>query len=417
MLIQNVRVIDPLTQTDKVTHVHIQNDRISDISSNIPNDPEVIDGTGLILCPGLVDVHVHFRDPGQTHKEDIQTGAQSAARGGYTHVLCMANTRPIIDTVERYQEVTQRMAKLPIHVYQAAAISVGFQGRELTDMVRLKEAGVRLFTDDGIPLRDEGFVKAAMQLASKLQVPLSFHEEDPHYIGYAGINEGRISRQLGFQGADRMAEIVMVELDINLAKETDAIINIQHISSKEAVELVRQAKKEGIHVHAEACPHHFTLNEEAVLQYQSLAKMNPPLREESDRLAIIEGLRDGTLDLIATDHAPHSAQEKQVALQKAPSGIIGLETAFALGYQELVLKGYLSLPALIEKMTLNPARLIGLEQSLQVGHEANFTLIDPNAKWKVDHFASRSSNSPFMGWELTGQIVATYARGKCVYRR
>lgn len=417
MLIQNIRVIDPLTKTDQVTNVYVQNGQIVDISSNLPNDPEVIDGTGLILCPGLVDTHVHFRDPGQTHKEDIHTGALSAARGGYTHVLCMANTRPIIDTVEKYQEVSQRMLTLPIHVYQAAAISIGFQGRELTDMTALKNAGVRLFTDDGIPLRDAGFVKAAMEMAAKLQVPLSFHEEDPHYIGYAGINEGKISAQLGFKGADRMAEIVMVERDINLAKETGAVINIQHISSKEAVELVRQAKRAGIHVHAEACPHHFTLNEEAVLKYQTMAKMNPPLREEADRLAIIEGLQDGTLDIIATDHAPHSQAEKLVELTKAPSGIINLETAFALGYQELVLKKYLSLNQLIEKMTVNPARLIGIEQSLQVGHEANFTIIDPQAKWIVKDFASKSSNSPFFNWELTGQIVATFVNGKCVYQR
>ena len=327
--IKNGRLIDPGRGMDGLGDVILEEGKIARIIwrgqeegavPEVPENAQVIDAAGKVVAPGLADVHVHFRDPGFTYKEDIDTGAAAAARGGFTAVVLMANTKPLNDNVETLRYVIEKGEKTGIHVFSCAAVSESFRGETLTDMEALKNAGAIGFTDDGIPLKSGAFVRKAMEEAARLDMPLSFHEEDPHYIGYAGINEGRISRQLGFQGADRMAEIVMVERDINLAKETDAIINIQHISSKEAVELVRQAKKEGIHVHAEACPHHFTLNEEAVLQYQSLAKMNPPLREESDRLAIIEGLRDGTLDLIATDHAPHSSQENRSHCKKHQAG-------------------------------------------------------------------------------------------------
>lgn len=418
LTIQNIRLIDPLNHKDEITNIQIdQNGKISAIGVfDIQKNSTVIDGTGKIVSPGFVDIHVHFRDPGQTYKEDLKSGANAAIAGGYTHVVCMANTMPIIDSVDLYLENQKKMETLPLNVYQAAAISKKFQGQKLTDMEALKEAGVRLFTDDGIPLKDEQFVEKAMREAHRLNMPLSFHEEDPKFIDKAGINDGKISEQLGFKGASREAEIQIIARDLELAKKTGACINIQHISTKEGVELISLAKREGIDVHAEACPHHFTLNEKAVLSYGSLAKMNPPLRLESDRIAICKGLQDGTIDIIATDHAPHSKEEKERPLLQCPSGIIGLETAFALANEMLVDQGYLSFTQLIEKMSVHPARLIGIRQAIDVGQTANLVIFDPNKKWVVENFFSKSSNSPFVGRECKGKICMTIAKGKIVYQ-
>jgi len=417
LVIKNIHLIDPLNQRDEITNIQINEEGILHALGDfeINEKDEIIDGTNQIACPGFVDIHVHFRDPGQTYKEDIESGSKAAIAGGYTHVVCMANTVPVIDDLNLYQENQHKMDKMPLHVYQSAAISKKFAGQELTDMAALKKAGVRLFTDDGLPLKDGNFVRKAMINAAELNVPLSFHEEDPRYIGKAGINDGKISAILGFKGASRDAEIEIIKRDLELAKATGATINIQHISSKEAVQLVREAKQQGIHVHAEACPHHFTLTEDAVLQHGSLAKMNPPLREEADRLAIIDGLKDGTIDIIATDHAPHSKEEKDKPLLACPSGIIGLETAYALANEILVSQGYLTQVQLIEKMSVNPARLINIRAALDIGKEANMTIIDPNKQWIVQKFASKSQNSPFFGRLCKGKVIATIAKGKIVY--
>lgn len=308
------------------------------------------------------------------------------------------------------------METLPLNVYQAVAISKGFKGEELTDMEALKNAGAIFFTDDGLPLKDGEFVYKAMKKAKELNIPLSFHEEDPAYIGKAGVNEGKISKQLGFVGASRLAESEITKRDIELAKKTGATINIQHISSKEAVELVRQAKKEGVHVHAEACPHHFTLTEDAVLIHGSLAKMNPPLREEEDRIAICEGLKDGTIDLIATDHAPHSDEEKSKELMSCPSGILGLETAYSLANEQLVKKGYLNDIQLIERMSINPGALIGKRMALDINQKANMVIVDPNETWIYESSVSKSNNSPFLNREMIGKVIMTFAKGKLVYK-
>lgn len=412
--IRNIHIIDPLNKRDEIGDLFIDDNGYLRSEGNATKE---IDGTSKIAYPGFVDIHVHFRDPGQTYKEDLQTGSNAAIRGGYSHVVCMANTVPVIDSVELYKSNQEKMKNLPLNVYQAVAISKGFKGAELTDMHALKEAGAIFFTDDGLPLKDGNFVREAMKMARELNVPLSFHEEDPAYIGKAGVNEGKISQQLGFVGASRLAESEITKRDIELAKMTGATINIQHISSKEAVDLVRKAKSDGLNVHAEACPHHFTLTEDAVLIHGSLAKMNPPLREEEDRIAICEGLKDGTIDIIATDHAPHSDEEKNKELMSCPSGILGLETAYSLANEMLVQKGYLDDVSLIERMAINPGKLIGVRCALDMDELVNMVIVDPRATWVYENSVSKSNNSPFLNREMTGQVVMTFAKGKKVFER
>ena len=385
---------------------------------NIPEGAkQVIDATGLVVAPGLVDVHVHFRDPGLTYKEDIHTGAAAAAKGGFTTVVCMANTVPKADNPKTLKYVLEEGKKTGIHVLCCGAVSKDFKGEELTDMEGLSRQGAAGFTDDGIPLLDEELLREALRRAAKCGKPVSLHEENPALITNNGVNAGRAAAHYGIGGSPREAEISMVERDLRIALEEEADLSIQHISTKEAVELVRQAKKKSGHIYAEAAPHHFTLTEEAVLAYGSLAKMNPPLRREKDRECLIEGLKDGTIDMIATDHAPHSAEEKAKPLTEAPSGIIGLETALSLGIRELVDKGYLSMMELVEKMSLAPARLYHLDAGyLKEGGPADMTVFDPKKEWTVEGFASKSANSPFVGERLPGVVCYTICAGKIVYQ-
>ena len=379
---------------------------------------QVIDAAGKVVAPGLVDVHVHFRDPGFTYKEDIHTGAAAAAKGGFTTVVLMANTKPVVDNAETLNYVLEEGKKTGINVLSTAAVSVGLKGQELTDMEALKAAGAAGFTDDGIPLRDGALVRAAMEKAAALNMPLSFHEEDPAYIKQNGINHGEVSEKLGIYGSPALAEDAMVARDCMIAKDTGAAIDVQHISSANSVAMVRLAKALGANVWAEVTPHHFTLTEEAVFEHGTLAKMNPPLRTKADRDALIEGLKDGTIDIIATDHAPHSAEEKARPLTEAPSGITGLETSLALGITSLVKKGHLTMVQLMEKMSLNPARLYHLDCGrLEEGRPADLVIFDPEKVWtvKAEEFASKSANSPFVGEELTGKVTYTICKGKVIY--
>lgn len=417
ILIKQARVMDPESGFDQVTDIVLDGNKIKSIGKVQKDDcfDRIIDGSGLIAAPGLIDVHVHFRDPGFTYKEDLTTGAAAAAAGGFTTVVCMANTKPVVDTVEIYKEIEGRCKKLPIKVLQAAAVSKGFEGKQLTDMDALYQAGVRGFTDDGIPLMDADLVKKAMEKARELNVPISLHEEDPAYIKQPGVNQGKVSQQLNYGGASYLAEAVMVKRDCQLALETGATIDIQHISSGQAVDYVKEAKEKGAHVVAEASPHHFTLTEEAVLKYGTLARMNPPLRTEEDRQRIIKGLQEGTIEIIATDHAPHSKEEKEKPLSEAPSGITGLETSLGLGVTELVGNEYLTMMQLLEKMTVNPAKLYHLPQGrLQEGKPADLVLFDPEEEWKVKQYKSKASNSPFTGWKLKGKVKYTICDGRIV---
>ncbi len=467
ILIKNGYVIDPLSKRNGIFDILIEDKKIKkidsfimemDLSEEDRKNLQIIYADNMMIAPGLVDVHVHFRDPGFTYKEDIYTGAQSAAKGGFTTVVMMANTKPTIDNADTLEYVLKKGQETDIHVLSCASITKGLQGKELTDMDFLKSIGAVGFTDDGIPMMDENMVIASMKKAKELHVPLSFHEENASLITNNGINHGKASNYYNIEGSPRGAEIDMIFRDLELAGNLDAPINIQHISSKEGVELVRQKKIEmikkynltlplpkskeeitdisdhscnydsftqiipmeiaqAIPIHAEATPHHFSLNEEAAIEHGSMAKMNPPLRTEQDRLAIIHGLQDNTIDLIATDHAPHSTEEKSKSITEAPSGIIGLETSLSLGITNLVKPGYLTYSELLEKMTINPAKMYHLDCGyIAEGGPADLVIFNDKPH-TYDSFVSKSSNSPFLGTTLFGEIQYTICDGKVIYTK
>jgi len=362
------------------------------------------DLAGKIIVPGFFDMHVHFREPGQTHKEDITTGALAAANGGFTGVMTMPNTTPPIDNAGIVAENAARSKGNIVDVYQSACATAGRKGEKLADLKSLVEAGVIAITDDGSPIADDKFMKATLEASALLGVPVVQHCEVMSITNGGIMNEGIVSRKLGVRGIPNASEYEIIARDIELTRQTPgAHYHIQHISTKEAVELVRKAKSDGINVTAEACPHHFILDDTAIEKYGTNAKMNPPLRTSEDMNAVLEGIKDGTIEVICTDHAPHSADEKSQALDKAPFGIVGLETAVGLSYTYLVEKGLITLEDLITKMSVNPRRLLGLKDiSLKEGSMANLTILDPGATWKVDAsaFKSKSKNTPFDGWEL-----------------
>lgn len=423
LFIKNAMIADPVREVLYRADLLIEKDKIKKIFQEGESCPEeaaeeVIDASAKIVAPGLIDAHVHFRDPGFPQKEDIFSGAEAAKKGGYTGIVLMANTKPCVDNEDTLTYVLEKGRKTGIKIETCANVTKGMKGKEITDMEKLAFAGACGFTDDGIPLLEEALVKEAMIRSKAVGKPISFHEENPALITNNGIHAGKAAAFFGIGGSPREAEIDLVRRDLALALETGAEITIQHISTKEAVDLVRQAKKKGKHIHAEATPHHFTLTQEAVIEKGSMAKMNPPLREEEDRLAIVEGLIDGTIDMIATDHAPHTREEKAREITRAPSGIIGLETALSLGIWELVNKGFLSIPQLIYKMSTAAADLYGLSGGrIAEGQDADLVIFDPEESYIVKEFASKSDNSPFIGEKLPGVVYATICRGKIVYRR
>jgi len=420
-LIKGGRIIDPANNIDTITDLLIDDEgkigRVGTADPALKYDT-VIDAENMVVAPGFIDVHVHFRDPGLTYKEDITTGAAAAAAGGYTTVICMANTKPSVDSVETLKELVKREKQLPIHVLQAANVTAGMQGKELTDMEALLAAGAVGFTDDGVPIADEKLLLQALKKCKDLDVPISLHEEDPALMYSPGVNKGRVSDKLGLGGAPDEAEYVMVARDVMLNRKIGAKLDIQHISSGVTVNLLRNAKKMGIRVYGEITPQHLAATEELVLEKGSLAKVNPPLRTESDRQALIEGLRDGTIDMIATDHAPHSAEEKSKPLESAPSGMTGLETALGLVITNVVRTGQVPIGRVIEALTINPAKLYKLSAgTLSEGAAADLVIFDPEEKWTVtDHFRSKATNSPFIGWELFGKVKTTICNGEIVFR-
>ncbi len=421
LLVKNGRVVDPQSGLDKVCDLLIDGKKIIKIDDVITEDVEqVIDATGLVVAPGLVDVHVHFREPGQTHKEDIHTGALAAAAGGFTSVVMMANTSPTISNVEILKEVLESAKKEAIHIYSVATITNQFDGQNLTDFPALLEAGAVAFSDDGIPLTNAGVVRKAMKLAKAHDCLISLHEEDPDLNGILGLNEQVAEKHFHVCGATGVAEYSMVARDVMIAYETGARVHIQHLSKAESVKVVEFAQGLGAKVTAEVAPQHFSRTEDLLLTKGANAKMNPPLRLESDRLAVIEGLKSGVISVIATDHAPHHADEKNVEdVTQAPSGMTGLETSLSLGLTHLVEDGHLTLLQLLEKMTINPAKLYGLDAGyLSENGPADLVIFDPHADRLVTaDFASKSANSPFVGDSLKGEVRFTISDGKIVFQK
>ena len=418
LLIKNGRVVDPKSGLDTQADVLVDGKKVVKIAENIgAGDAQVIDATGLVVAPGLVDIHVHFREPGQTHKEDIHTGALAAAAGGFTTVVMMANTNPTISDKETLKEVLASAAKENIHVKSVATITKNFDGENITDFKGLLEAGAVGFSDDGIPLTNAGIVKKAMELAKENNTFISLHEEDPDLNGILGFNENIAKKEFHICGATGVAEYSMIARDVMIAYDTQAHVHIQHLSKAESVKVVDFAQKLGAQVTAEVAPQHFSKTEDLLLSKGANAKMNPPLRTEWDRTKIIEGLADGTIDMIATDHAPHAIEEKEREFTKAPSGIVGLETSLSLGITSLVKRGYLTMMQLLEKMTVNPARLYKFDcGTLEEGKAADIVIFAPDEVRTVESFESKAENSPFLGAQLYGKVKYTICDGKVVYR-
>ncbi|MDR1178405.1 MAG: dihydroorotase [Spirochaetaceae bacterium] len=426
LLIRGGRLIDPKTRTDGLKDLVIDGERIAGVldpetdrsarhAENVYD--EVIDAEGKIIIPGLVDVHVHFRDPGLTYKEDILSGSAAAARGGYTTVVCMANTRPPVDNPETLTAVLRKAAGAPIHVHTVAALTRSLKGKELCDLALLRKLGAAGFSDDGMPIMDSGLLRDALFRAKELDALISLHEEDPALIHDAGVNAGEAAARLGLRGAAPVSEYSMIARDCMLALSVQAKVHIQHVSSALSAEVIRAAKKLGARISAELTPQHLALTEGALSAKGTLAKLNPPLRTEIDRAALIEALRDGTIDIVATDHAPHSSEEKNRPFAEAPSGVTGLETALGVCLTGLVDQGHLDLMTLIEKMSLAPAKLYGFDAGyIAPGGPADLVVINRDQPWVVSDFVSKSSNSPFIGETLSGRVLLTVCRGRIVYR-
>ena len=421
LLIQKGRVIDPVTGIGGEMDVLMENGTFSLIASEIHEpDANVLDATGLMVCAGLVDMHVHLRDPGFTHKEDLESGAAAAAKGGFTSVACMPNTRPTLDTPARILELKERAAGIrQTQIYPIASVSLGQLGQEITQADALRQAGAVALSDDGMPVDNANLMRDALIRAKAAGLPILSHCEDSSMVEGRAVNEGRVSRRLGIPGRPAIAEEIMVMRDILLAAETGAPVHICHVSTRGSVELIRSAKKRGVPVTCETCPQYFTLTEDEILTQGTLAKVNPPLRTPGDVLAIIEGLQDDTIDVIATDHAPHAAEEKALPLQKAPSGISGLETALGITLTALYHTGKLSLSHILQKMTVNPALILGIPKGrLAIGAPGDLTVFHPSERWVVrpEDFVSKGKNTPFAGQTLTGRVKYTVLGGRIVYR-
>jgi len=422
-LLRGGRVVDPSQKLDRVTDILLTDGRVAQIGDGLtaPEGAELVDCTGLVVTPGLIDVHVHLREPGGEHKETIATGAASAAAGGFTSVCAMPNTDPPIDDPAGVGFVLAQGRKAgKARVYPVGCISVGRAGERLALIGEMIEAGAVAITDDGSPVMDSGLMRLALEYAKGFGIPVADHPEDLGLSKDGHMNEGIISTRLGLGGKPNASEDIHIVRDLLLAELTGGHIHLQHVSTRFGVESIRQAKARGVHVTAEASPHHLVLTHKAVEGYRTEAKMNPPLRTEEDVAAVRAGLADGTLDTIATDHAPHHYDEKEAAFADAPNGIVGLETALGIILTHVVGEGVIDLPTMVERMSCQPARVFKLPGgTLAVGSPADVTVFDPAAVWTVDPaaFLSKSRNTPFAGWVLTGRPVRTIVDGVTVWSR
>lgn len=438
-IIRNGRVIDPSQKMDKKADVVIEDGRIADICEHAETAAdEIIDAEGMWVVPGLIDLHVHFREPGMEYKEEIRTGCEAAAAGGFTAVCTMPNTAPFVDSVETVEYIKKKESEANgVKLLQSACITVGQKGEELTDMASLKSAGVYGFSEDGRSVSDIMMMREAMIKAEQLDMPILDHTEERSLLKKgACMNEGKYAERAGLTGIPSEAEELTTARDIILAKETGCRLHLQHISTLGSLDLIKMAKIRGISVTAETAPHYFTLSDKDILEDEDDAyhyvktptgktadthkKMNPPLRTKRDRYAIISAIMDGTIDAIATDHAPHSKEEKSQSFEKAPFGIIGLETSFAVSHTELVKKGFITPMQLISLMSTNPAKILGYDGgTLRIGARADITVIDPDKKWRIssDEFKSKGRNTPFDNMKVKGQVQMTMADGKIIFRR
>ena len=421
VLIRGGRVVDPSQKLDAVLDLLLADGHVAQVGQSLdaPEGAETIDASGLVVAPGLVDVHVHLREPGGEHKETIRTGAAAAAAGGFTAVVAMPNTDPPIDSPAAVGFVLAQGRRAGMaRVYPSGCITLGQQGEQLTEFGELVGAGAVCVTDDGKPVSSAGVMRMALEYATAFDLPVAVHAEELALSRGGSMNEGIVATRLGLTGIPNAAEDVMIARDLMLAELTGGRLHIQHVATRGGVELIRAAKARGIRVTAEGSPHHFTLTDEAVGWYSTNAKMNPPLRSAADRDAVRRGVADGTLDVIATDHAPHHYDEKEQAFEDAPNGIVGLETALGLAYTELVATGLLDLSALIDRMSWAPARALSLPGgTLAPGAPADVTVIDPHAEWTVDPsaFLSMSRNTPFAGRALRCRAVRTLVGGRTVW--
>ncbi len=429
LLLKNGTIVDPSQNLMAKRDVLIERDegrgtrdgRILTVAENIVAEgAEVIDCTGKFVVPGLVDMHVHFREPGEEHKETIATGSAAAVTGGFTTVCCMPNTKPPLDSVAAIEFVLQRANEVGLcRVLPIGSVSIGLKHEQLTEMAAMKEAGAVAFSDDGEPVQDGGFLRKVLAYAKVCDAVVILHCEDKSLTAGGVMNEGLTSLRLGLRGMPRAAEVTAVQRAVELAKLTGSKVHIAHVSTKEAVEIIRQAKERGVRVTAEVTPHHLTLTEEAVDEYNTNAKMNPPLRTEEDVAALREALAEGVIDCIATDHAPHALEEKETTFDDAPFGIVGLETAVGVLWTELVHKANFPVMRLVEAMSTKPCQILGLDGgTLREGSRADITVIDPNAEWVVqpEKFRSKGKNTPYAGWTLKGKVVMTICNGQIVFR-
>lgn len=425
LLIRNGNVIDPKNQVDGIFDLYVENGLIVKVAPKLElkeselTDVKIIDATGLYVMPGFIDLHVHLREPGFEYKETIKTGAMAAAAGGFTGVCAMPNTKPATDNAERIRLVVDKAKQEAcVNVYPIGAITVGQEGKELTDMEAMVEAGAIAFSEDGKSVMDSRLYLQAMRLASELDIPIFAHCEDKGLVGKGVINEGSKSEEFGFPGISNAVEDVIVARDILLAKDTGARLHLCHCSTKDSVRMVKLAKEEGLKVSAEVCPHHFAMTEEEITSDDANYKMNPPLRTEVDMNYLRKGLAEDIMDVIATDHAPHSKEEKSKSILDAPFGIVGLETAFALTMTYLVKTGMLTVKQMVEKLSTNPAEILGIQRgSIGIGDVADLCLADPNETYRIDtnSFKSKGKNSPFDGRLVTGRIRMTIVNGEIVY--
>ena len=425
LLIKNGRIINPATQMDAVADIVISEGKVTQIAQEITGEfDQVIDASGQMVMPGFIDLHVHFRDPGLTHKEDIYTGMAAAARGGYTTVLCMPNTKPVADSAEVIRYVHDKAkTENGINVLQVGAITKGQAGVELADIEEMIAAGSPALSEDGKSVMNAQLYKEAMKIAAAHNVPILAHCEDINMVNGGCMNEDEASKALGQKGISNGVEDVIVARDILLAKETGARLHLCHCSTKDSVEMVRIAKEAGLPVSAEVCPHHFVLTSADIpkggVDVDTNYKMNPPLRTREDVDALKEGLKAGIMEVISTDHAPHTAEEKNTSIQKAPFGIVGLETAASLTYSELVLGGIYSPMQMAAAMSYNPAKVMQMDKGdIQVGKDADLVIFDPTAVYKIEakDFASKGKNTPFDGYEVTGKVTCTICGGRIVYQ-